>query len=56
MAQKGLMGYNQAVVLCRDVIKTYPGTSYEREAREILRQIPEDQRSQFKITDEELGL
>ena len=56
MAQKGLMGYSQTVVLCRDVIKNYPGTSYERQAQMLLRQVPEEQRSQFNITDKELGL
>ncbi len=56
LAQKGIMGYSQTVVLCRDVIKQYPGTQYERQAKALLGQVPEDLRSQFNITDEELGL
>jgi hypothetical protein len=56
MAQKGIMGYSQTVVLCRDVIKQYPGTQYERQARTLLGQIPKDRLSQYNITDEELGL
>jgi len=55
MAQKGLMVYNQTVVLCRDVIKNYPGTPYVQQARELLRKVPEDQRVKFNITDEEMG-
>lgn len=56
LAQKGIMGYSQTVVLCRDVIKQCPGTEYERKAKELLRKIPEDRRSQYNLTDEELGL
>ena len=50
------MSYSQMVVLCRDVIRQYPGTQYERQGRELLRQVPDDLRSQFNITDEELEL
>jgi hypothetical protein len=56
MAQKGILSYSQVVVLCRDIIRQYPGTPYERQARTLLRQVPEDLRSQFNITDEELEL
>lgn len=55
IAQKGMSGYSQIVAICRGVIKDYPGTDYERQAKELLRQVPEDQRSQFHLTDEELG-
>lgn len=55
-AKKGILTYSQAVVLCRDIIKEYPGTEYETQARELLKQVPADQRSRYNITDEELGL
>ncbi|MEN8126341.1 MAG: hypothetical protein ABFR90_00890 [Planctomycetota bacterium] len=56
LAQKGVAGYSQTVAICRSVIKDYPGTEYECQAKEILAQVPEDLRSQFHITDEELEL
>jgi hypothetical protein len=56
MSQKGILSYSQAVAICRGVIKDYPETQYEREARTLLGQVPEDLRSQFNITDEELEL
>jgi hypothetical protein len=56
MSQKGILSYSQAVAICRGVIKDYPETQYEREARTLLGQVPEDLRSQFNITDEELVL
>ncbi len=56
MSQKGILSYSQAVAICRSVIKDYPETQYERQARTLLGQVPEDLRSQFNITDEELEL
>ena len=56
MAQKGILSYSQFIVVCRGVIKDYPGTPYEQQARLFLQQVPEDQRSRFNITNEELGL
>lgn len=56
LAQKGVLGYSQTVALARGIIKDYPGTEYERKARDILRQVPEDQRDRYKLTDQELGL
>lgn len=56
MAQKGILGYSQVVAICRDVIKQYPSTPYERQARVLLGQIPKDLHSKFNITDEEIGL
>ena len=56
MAQKGNLAYSQTVAICRDIIKTYPGTEYENHARMFLRQVPQDQRSKYNITNEELGL
>ena len=56
MAQKGILSYSQAVAIFRSIIRDYPGTQYERQARTFLGQVPEDLRSQFNITDEELEL
>jgi hypothetical protein len=54
MAQKGILGYSQVVALCRGVIQDYPDTEYAQQALDLLRQIPEDQRAQYNLTDEEL--
>jgi TolA-binding protein len=56
MAQKGLISYSQAVAVCRDVIKKYPDTVYQQQARALLGIVPAEERSQYNITDEELGL
>lgn len=55
-AKQGVTPYAQPVAICRDVIKNNPGTKYADQARELLRQVPPDQRARFNITDEELGL
>ncbi len=41
---------------CREIIKKYPNTNYARQAKELLRQVPEYRRRTYEITDEELGL
>ena len=56
MARKGILSYSQAVAICRGVIKDYPNTDYEQQARELLREVPEDLRAQYNLSDEELGL
>ena len=56
MSQNGILSYSQAVAICRSIIKDYPETQYERQARTLLGQVPDDLRSQFSITDEELEL
>ena len=55
-AKKRVISYKNGVELCRRIIRNYPGTKYEHEARMLLRQVPEDKRKLYKITDEELGL
>jgi len=55
-AQRRVTSYQNCVKNCREIIKQYPGTKYAEEARQLLRQIPENQRSRYSITDEELGL
>jgi hypothetical protein len=37
-------------------MRDYPGTIYAEEARMLLRQVPENRRSTYNITNEELGL
>jgi hypothetical protein len=54
-AKPGLT-YTQGVRICREVMKEYPGSPYADQARDLLRQVPENQRARYKITDEELGL
>ena len=56
MAQQGILGYHQVVAICRSVMQDYPDTKYEQQAQELLRQIPDDQRGQYNLTNEELGL
>jgi len=56
MAKRGILNFSQAVVICRGIIKDYPDTEYEQQARQLLREVPEDLRPQYNLTDEELGL
>lgn len=56
MAKKGILNYSQAVAICRGIIRDYPNTEYEQQALELLREVPEDLRPQYNLTDEELGL
>ena len=56
MAQQGILCYHQVVAICRSVMRDYPGTDYVQQAQDILRQIPEGQHGQYKLTNEELGL
>ena len=55
-ARKRIQTYKKGVELCRAIIKEYPGTKYEQEARLLLRRVPEHKHSTYNITDEELGL
>jgi hypothetical protein len=48
--------YKRGVELCRQVMKDYPGSEYADRARQLLRQVPENQRTRYGITDQELGL
>ena len=45
-----------AIDTCRQLIKDYPGTKYEQEARGLLRTVSAKDRRKYKITNEELGL
>jgi hypothetical protein len=55
-ARKRAQTYKKGVEMCRKIIKSYPDTIYEQQARMLLRQVPEYKRSTYSITDEELGL
>jgi hypothetical protein len=56
LGRKRGMTYTNGVKLCREIIRKYPGTQYEQDARVLLRQVPENQRAQYQITNSELGL
>jgi hypothetical protein len=55
-AGKRVITYKRGIELCRQVMKEYPGSEYANKARQLLRQVPENQRSKYNITDQELGL
>jgi hypothetical protein len=37
-------------------MQKYPGSEYANNAQQLLREVPERERPQYGITDEELGL
>jgi len=51
-----IQSYKRGVDMCREIMRDYPGTQYAEEARMLLRQVPENRRSTYNITNEELGL
>jgi hypothetical protein len=53
---KHVTTYKRGIELCRQVMKDYPGSEYADKARQLLRKVPENQRSLYEITDQELGL
>lgn len=56
MGSKPGLNYTRGVNLCREILKSYPDTEYAKQAQELLRQIPENQRARYNLTDQELGL
>jgi hypothetical protein len=48
--------YGQMVDYCRQIIQRFPGSEFDFKARRMLADIPEQYRSQYKITDEEIDL
>jgi hypothetical protein len=50
------VSYQQTVDTCREIIKRFGGSEYDYKARRILADIPEQYRSQYKITNEEIDL
>ncbi len=56
LGKKPGLNYREGVKLCREVMRKYPGSEYADQAQQLLRQVPEQERAQYGITDEELGL
>jgi len=56
LGRKMGMTYKRGVEICRGIMREYPGSEYADKARQLLRQVPENQRSRYGITDQELGL
>lgn len=55
-ASKGAISYKTAVDMSREIIRKYPGTTYEEQARMELRKVPDDKKKLYGITPEETGL
>ncbi|MBM4102590.1 MAG: hypothetical protein FJ263_00865 [Planctomycetes bacterium] len=53
---KHVTTYKRGIELCRQVRKDYPDSEYADRARLLLRKVPENERSKYGITDQELGL
>ena len=49
------VSYKLMVDYCRQIIQKYPDSVYAYKAQRLLRDIPEQYREQYNITDEELG-
>ena len=54
--RKGPLTSKQGVEICRRIIQKWPNTTYADEARQLLRQVPENERIRYGITNEEMGL
>jgi hypothetical protein len=46
----------QGIELCRQIMKDYPDSPYAEQAKKLLRELPEEDRKKYKITNEEMGL
>lgn len=51
-----IQSYKRGVDMCREIIRDYPGTKYADQAQQLLRQVPENKRATYNITNAELGL
>jgi hypothetical protein len=54
--RKHITTYKNGVEMCRKIMRDFPETKYAHEAQILLRQVPENKREQYGITDQELGL
>ncbi len=54
--RKPVLTSKKGVDICRQIIREYPNTKYEQEARMLLRRVPEYERKRYNITDKEMGL
>jgi hypothetical protein len=48
--------YRDPIEWCRTVMKNYPNTKYVQQAQMLLRNVPQEYRQQYNLTDQELGL
>jgi hypothetical protein len=48
--------YRDPIEWCRTVMKDYPNTKYAQQAQMLLRNVPQEHRQQYNLTDQELGL
>jgi len=51
-----VLGYGRMVDYCRQIQELYPDSPQAEKAKELLRQLPEQERKKHKITDEEMRL
>jgi hypothetical protein len=56
MGRLPAISYKQTIDTCRQIIKQFPGTEYEFKAKRILADIPEQYRSRYNVTEEEIDL
>lgn len=56
MGRLPAISYKQTVDACRQIIKQFPDTEYEFKAKRILADIPEQYRSRYNITEDEIDL
>ncbi len=54
--RKPVLTSKKGIDLCRQIIREYPNTKYAKEARLLLRRVPEYERKRYNITDKEMGL
>ena len=54
--RKPVLTSKRGIETCRQIIREYPNTKYEQEARLLLRRVPEYERKRYNITDKEMGL
>ena len=49
------MRYKMSIDYCRQLFELYPDSKQAGMARELLRQLPEQERLRYNVTDEEMG-
>ena len=54
MARLPGVGYKAMVDTCRQIINKYPDSVYAFKAKRMLSEVPDELRSRYKITDEEI--
>lgn len=56
MGRLPAVSYKQTIDVCRQIIERFPDTEYEFKAKRIIADIPEQYRSRYNITQEEIDL